>query len=66
MTSLFGGGRVAAPPVPELKAPTVMPDPDDEAQKNAEFRKLSRARGRATTRASTILGDDSDGTTLGG
>jgi hypothetical protein len=66
MGKLLGGGSVAQPQMPELKAPTVMPDPDEEAQKNAEFRKLSRARSRATTRASTILGDDSDGTTLGG
>jgi hypothetical protein len=66
MGNIFGGGgQRAQAQMPEIKPPTIMPDPDKEAQKNEEFRKLSRARSRATTRANTILGDDSDGTTLG-
>ena len=66
IASVFGSGGRTAQPTPELKPPTVMPDPDKEALENAAFRKLSRARSKATTRSSTILGDDSDGATLGG
>lgn len=58
MGALFGGGapRSAGPP-PELPAPKVMPDPDRDAQEREAFRKLSEKRGRATTRANTIIGD---------
>jgi hypothetical protein len=59
---LGGGGRAAPPPVPEIKPPTVMPDPDKEALDREEFRKLSAARRRTSTRANTIIGD---GETLG-
>lgn len=63
MTGLFnGGGRAAAPDPPEIKPPTVMPDPDKEELQKEEFRKLSAARRRTSTRANTIIGD---GDTLG-
>lgn len=46
------------PPPP----PVVMPVPDPQAQRRQEIKKLALARSRQTTRAATIIGDD----TLGG
>ena len=63
MGTLFSGApRADAGPAPEIKPPTVMPDPDKEELQREEFRKLSAARRRTTTRANTIIGD---GETLG-
>lgn len=46
------------PPPPE---PVTMPVPDPLAQRRQEMRKLAQARSRQTTRASTIIGDDTLG-----
>jgi hypothetical protein len=46
------------PPPP----PVVMPAPDPQAQRRQEIKKLAQVRSRQTTRAATIIGDD----TLGG
>ena len=63
MGALFGGAPRAAPAeVPEVKPPTIMPDPDKETLEKEEFRKLSAARRRTSTRQNTIIGD---GETLG-
>ena len=59
MTGLFGGGgRGAGPPPPDIKPPTVMPDPDKEELEREQFRKLSAKRKRSTTRQGTIIGDE--------
>ncbi len=63
MGSLFSAPpRADAGPAPEIKPPTVMPDPDKEQLDKEEFRKLSEKRRRTSTRANTIIGD---GETLG-
>ena len=63
MGTLFSGApRADAGPARERPPPTVMPDPDKEELQREEFRKLSAARRRTTTRANTIIGD---GETLG-
>lgn len=63
MGSLFSSPpRADAGAAPEIKPPTVMPDPDKEQLDKEEFRKLSEKRRRTSTRANTIIGD---GETLG-
>ena len=63
MGTLFGGApRASAGEPPEIKPPTVMPDPDKQQLDKEEFRKLSEKRRRTSTRANTIIGD---GETLG-
>lgn len=51
---------VPAAPAP-APAPVVMPVPDPLAQRKQEIRKMADARARQTTRASTIIGDDTLG-----
>lgn len=64
--SIFGGskqkGQAAAPPAPA--APAVAPTRDDEASRRAK-RQSIQARRERSGRASTVLSDVGNGTTLG-
>ena len=63
VSSVFGGaeqgGQTQAPP--EVKQPTVMPTPDDEAIQAAKKKSIAAVVGRQG-RASTILSGDGGGT----
>lgn len=48
----------APPPAPP---PVVMPVPDPQAQRRQQVKQLAQARSRQTTRAATIIGDDTLG-----
>lgn len=61
---IFGGGDKQAPAAPVTAAPTVMPEPDDEAAKKAKLREaqaLTARRGRQ----STVLSDSVTSDPLG-
>ncbi len=57
---MFGGGDKPQAAAPTVKAPTVMPEPDDDAAKKAKTRQaaaMTQRRGRQ----STILSEDTGG-----
>lgn len=62
MGALFGGAPqpsapiIQAPPTPIAPAPMPVPDPD--AQRMAAEKQMAAAAGNATTRKSTIIGND--------
>lgn len=62
MGELFGSSRQASPPppLPVLATPTPMPVPDPEEQKRAATKRLEQKAAQATTRRSTIIGDDDE------
>lgn len=58
MGDLFSGApRASAGDPPEIKPPTVMPDPDKEKLEKEKFRELAEKRSRTSTRANTIIGE---------
>ena len=63
VSSVFGDAEQGGQQAPEVKKPTLMPTPDDEAIQAAKKKSISAIVGRQG-RASTIL-SGGDGGTLG-
>lgn len=56
--ALFGGGKKKEPaPEPQVAAPTVMPEPDDERIRQARRRSIIRQRGRRGRESTILTGD---------
>jgi len=64
--SIFGGAKQKsqASPAPQAAEPAVAPVRDDEASRRAQRQSIQKARSRSG-RASTVLSDVGNGTTLG-